>query len=129
MSGAFSSERGADGVLVLTLDVPGEKVNTLGRERTSEFERLLDDVERDASVKAVVIRSEKPDNFIAGADINDFTRIRSAEEGEALSRAAHAVLGRVETCRVPVVAAPSSRSRAATASPPTTRRPRSACRR
>ena len=30
MSGAFASERGADGVLVLTLDVPGEKVNTLG---------------------------------------------------------------------------------------------------
>ena len=52
-----------------------------------------------------MIRSGKPDNFIAGADISDFTRIRSAEEGEALSRAAHAVLGRVEACRVPVVAA------------------------
>ena len=49
MSGAFASERGADGVLVLTLDVPGEKVNTLGRERIAEFEALLDEVERDAS--------------------------------------------------------------------------------
>jgi 3-hydroxyacyl-CoA dehydrogenase/enoyl-CoA hydratase/3-hydroxybutyryl-CoA epimerase len=105
VSGAFSCERGADGVLVLTLDVPGEKVNTLGRARTSEFEALIDAVERDFSVKAVVIGSGKPDNFIAGADIRDFTRIRSAEEGEALSRAAQAVLGRVEACRVPVVAA------------------------
>ncbi|HKZ32618.1 MAG TPA: 3-hydroxyacyl-CoA dehydrogenase NAD-binding domain-containing protein [Vicinamibacteria bacterium] len=105
MSGAFACERGADGVLVMTLDVPGEKVNTLGRERIAEFEGLLDEVERDASVKAVVIRSGKPDNFIAGADIEDFTRIRSAEEGEALSRAGHGVLGRVEACRVPVVAA------------------------
>ncbi len=105
MSGAFACERFADGVLVMTLDVPGEKVNTLGRERIAEFETLLDEVERDAAVRAVVIRSGKPDNFIAGADIHDFTRIRSAEEGEALSRAAHAVLGRVEACRVPVVAA------------------------
>ena len=31
--------------------------------------------------------------------------MRSAEEGEALSRAAHAVLDRLEACRVPVVAA------------------------
>ena len=105
MSGAFACERGADGVLVMTLDVPGEKVNTLGRERIAEFERLLDGVERDAALRAVVIRSGKADNFIAGADISDFTRIRSAEEGEALSRAAHAILGRIEACRVPVVAA------------------------
>ncbi len=105
MSSAFSCERGTDGVMVLTLDVPGEKVNTLGRERVAEFETLLDDVEKDVAVRAVVIRSGKPDNFIAGADIRDFTRIRSAEEGEALSRAAHRVLGRVESCRVPIVAA------------------------
>jgi 3-hydroxyacyl-CoA dehydrogenase / enoyl-CoA hydratase / 3-hydroxybutyryl-CoA epimerase len=105
MSAAFASEHGKDGVLVLTLDVPGEKVNTLGRERIAEFEKLLDEVERDSAVRALVITSGKPDNFIAGADIKDFTRIRSAEEGEALSRAAHAVLGRVDECRVPVVAA------------------------
>ena len=105
MSGAFAGEWGADGVLVVTLDVPGEKVNTLGRERIAEFEALLDEVERDPSLRAVVIRSGKPDNFIAGADIKDFTRIQSAEEGEALSRAAHALLDRVEGCRVPVVAA------------------------
>jgi 3-hydroxyacyl-CoA dehydrogenase/enoyl-CoA hydratase/3-hydroxybutyryl-CoA epimerase len=102
---AFTRETGADGVLVLTLDVPGEKVNTLGRALVSEFEALLADVERDPAVRAVVLRSGKPDSFVAGADIKDFTRIRSAEEGEALSRAAHAIFDRLERCRVPVVAA------------------------
>jgi 3-hydroxyacyl-CoA dehydrogenase/enoyl-CoA hydratase/3-hydroxybutyryl-CoA epimerase len=105
MSAAFSCERGGDGVLLVTLDVPGEKVNTLGRERIAEFEALLDEVEQDLALRALVIRSGKADNFVAGADIRDFTRIRSAEEGEALSREAHAVLARVEGCRVPVVAA------------------------
>ncbi|MFN8092393.1 MAG: fatty acid oxidation complex subunit alpha FadJ [Vicinamibacteria bacterium] len=102
---AFTREKGEDGVLVLTLDVPGEKVNTLGKGLIAGFEALLAEVESDRAVKAVVIRSGKPDNFVAGADIKDFTRIRSAEEGQALSRAGHAIFDRVEACRVPVVAA------------------------
>ncbi len=107
MSGAsaFRRETGTDGVLVVTLDVPGEKVNTLGKGLIDEFEGLLDEVEKDASVRALVVRSGKPDSFIAGADIKDFTRIRSAEEGEALSRTGHAILDRIAACRVPVVAA------------------------
>jgi 3-hydroxyacyl-CoA dehydrogenase / enoyl-CoA hydratase / 3-hydroxybutyryl-CoA epimerase len=102
---AFTREKGEDGVLVLTLDVPGEKVNTLGRGLIAGFEALLADVDRDSTIRAVVIRSGKPDNFIAGADIKDFTQIRSAEEGQALSRAGHAIFDRVEQARVPVVAA------------------------
>lgn len=107
MSGAsaFRRETGTDGVLVVTLDVPGEKVNTLGKGLIGEFEGLLDEVEKDASVRALVVRSGKPDSFVAGADIKDFTRIRSAEEGEALSRTGHAILDRIAACRVPVVAA------------------------
>jgi len=128
--GAFSQERDAEGVLVLTLDRPGEKVNTLGQGMIAEFAGILDEVERDGAVKAVVLRSGKPDGFIAGADIEDFTRIRSAEEGEALSRAGHAILGRVEGCRVPVVAAIHGACLGGgTGWPPTTRRRRSACRR
>jgi len=102
---AFAREMSADGVLVLTLDVPGEKLNTLGRGMFLEFDGILDAVESDTSIRAVVVRSGKPDSFIAGADIKDFTTITSAEEGTALSGRAHAIFGRVERCRVPVVAA------------------------
>jgi 3-hydroxyacyl-CoA dehydrogenase/enoyl-CoA hydratase/3-hydroxybutyryl-CoA epimerase len=102
---AFTRDKDADGVLVLTLDVPGEKVNTLGKGMIAEFERLLSEVEKDQSVRAIVLRSGKPDGFIAGADIKEFTRIGSAEEGEALSRAGHAIFDRLAGCGVPVVAA------------------------
>jgi 3-hydroxyacyl-CoA dehydrogenase / enoyl-CoA hydratase / 3-hydroxybutyryl-CoA epimerase len=107
MSGAraFQREKKEDGVLVLTLDVPGEKVNTLGKGMIAEFETLLGEVEADRSVRAVVVRSGKPDSFIVGADIKDFTRIVSAADGEALSRAAHAIFDKLESARVPVVAA------------------------
>jgi 3-hydroxyacyl-CoA dehydrogenase/enoyl-CoA hydratase/3-hydroxybutyryl-CoA epimerase len=107
MSGAraFSKEIDADGILVLTLDVPGEKVNTLKKSVLEEFQWLMTETEADRSVKAVVLQSGKPDNFIAGADINEFLSIRSALEGETMSRAGHAFLDRLEALPVPVVAA------------------------
>jgi 3-hydroxyacyl-CoA dehydrogenase/enoyl-CoA hydratase/3-hydroxybutyryl-CoA epimerase len=103
--GVFSQELGPDGVLLLTLDVPGEKVNTLGRGMMEELRPLLQELEARRDLKAVVLRSGKPDGFIAGADIKEFGRIRSALEGETLSREAQAILGRLESLPVPVVAA------------------------
>jgi 3-hydroxyacyl-CoA dehydrogenase/enoyl-CoA hydratase/3-hydroxybutyryl-CoA epimerase len=102
---ALSEELGADGILVLTLDVPGEKVNTLGKAMMQELDTLIHGLESRSDVKAVVLRSAKTDNFIAGADIKDFTAIRSSMEGESLSRQGQAVLDRLAALKVPVVAA------------------------
>ncbi len=104
-SGVFAPERGSDGVLVITIDVPGQKLNVLSRSMIAEFEALLGEVERDASVRGVVVRSGKPDGFIAGADIKDFARLASGEEATALSRCGQAVFERVATARAPIVAA------------------------
>jgi len=104
-AGSFSREI-QDGVLVLTLDVPGEKVNTLARGVLTEFHAILEQLEaRPPEIRAVVLRSGKPDNFIAGADIKDFVKIRSALEGETLSREGQAILDRLESLPLPVVAA------------------------
>jgi 3-hydroxyacyl-CoA dehydrogenase/enoyl-CoA hydratase/3-hydroxybutyryl-CoA epimerase len=102
---AFTAERDGSGVLVLTLDVPDARVNVLGRGVFLEFEQWLQEIENDASVRAVVLRSGKPDSFVAGADIKDFVRVASAEEGAALSRKAHAILAGVERARIPIVIA------------------------
>ncbi|HEY9479684.1 MAG TPA: enoyl-CoA hydratase-related protein, partial [Gemmatimonadaceae bacterium] len=73
-----------NGIAIVTLDVPDESVNTLGPAVVEEFAALLDRIERDAAIRAVVFMSGKPENFIAGADIQQFTTISSAAEGEAL---------------------------------------------
>jgi 3-hydroxyacyl-CoA dehydrogenase/enoyl-CoA hydratase/3-hydroxybutyryl-CoA epimerase len=104
-SRAFTKERDEGDVLVLTLDVPGKKVNTLGRAELEELQWLMTETESDRSIKAIVLTSGKPDNFIAGADINEFLSIRSALEGETLSRALQAFFDRLEALPVPVVAA------------------------
>jgi len=94
-----------DGIAVITLDVPGEPVNVLGSGLVGEFERVFGLVAEDATARAVVIISGKPDTFIAGADINEFTRIRTPEEGEALARSGQETINRVERFPKPVVAA------------------------
>jgi 3-hydroxyacyl-CoA dehydrogenase/enoyl-CoA hydratase/3-hydroxybutyryl-CoA epimerase len=96
---------GPDGVMVATLDVPGERVNTLGRALMEEFRTLMAGLDARSDVRAVVLVSGKPDTFIAGADIKDFTAIRSALEAETLSREGQALLNRLESLKVPVVAA------------------------
>ncbi len=104
-AGVFRRELGGDGVLLLTMDVPGEKVNTLSKGMIAEFEALLAEVDRDPAVRAAVLCSGKPESFVAGADIQQFVRLRSAEEAEALSRAGQAAFDRLERSRVPFVAA------------------------
>jgi len=103
---AVRRELESSGVMVVTLDVPDEPLNILSRAMTEEFSALLTELELPGpDLRAVVIRSGKPDSFIAGADIKDFQKVKSAEEGETLSRTGQALLDRLEAIEVPVVAA------------------------
>ena len=61
----------------LTFDMPGEKVNTFSERTLHELDALLDELAGNEAIKAVVIRSGKPDCFIAGADIEELARIRT----------------------------------------------------
>ena len=94
-----------DGIAVITIDAPGAPVNTLSKATRDEFAPLIDRLEKDASVRAAVLISGKPDVFIAGADIEELLAATSASQLETLSRAGHAMLNRVERLRVPIVAA------------------------
>ena len=93
------------GTAVITLDVAGAPVNTLSTGVAQEFDGLLTRLESDPMVGSIVLISGKAENFIAGADIEEFTRLRTAEEATALSRQAQELMNRVEACRKPVVAA------------------------
>lgn len=93
------------GVAVVWLDQPGEKVNTISLDLLEEFKTLMDEMEKDAEVKGVVLISRKEDHFIAGADIDRIREAKSPEYAESLSRRGHALLNRLETFRKPVVAA------------------------
>lgn len=90
---------------ILTIDMPGEKINKLSRSLFDEVAELVDLFEADRDLKGIILISGKEDNFIAGADINDFLAFQSLEDAQAMSRRGQQILARLEALRVPVVAA------------------------
>jgi 3-hydroxyacyl-CoA dehydrogenase / enoyl-CoA hydratase / 3-hydroxybutyryl-CoA epimerase len=93
-----------DGVAIVTLDTPGEKVNKLNEALIEEFSALLDRLESDDSLQGALLVSGKEENFIAGADIEMFKSRDTAEEMAELSRTGHEILLRVEQFKKPIVA-------------------------
>ena len=94
-----------DGVAVVTIDLPGEPVNKVTAGLRAEFAELFTRFANDASLKGIVLATAKPDTWLAGADIDEFLTLRSAADAEALSRGGQALLARLESLTVPVVAA------------------------
>jgi 3-hydroxyacyl-CoA dehydrogenase/enoyl-CoA hydratase/3-hydroxybutyryl-CoA epimerase len=92
-------------VLVVTIDRPGESVNTLTTSLAGEFEGVFLRVHDDSLIKGIVLISGKPDSFIAGADVEQFLEIRTASEAERVARMGQDMLRRLDALRVPTVAA------------------------
>src|SRR5438067_2682466 len=101
------TETGPDGVALVLYDVPGEPVNTLRDGFQGEFEATFGRLAEDSAVKAIVLASAKPDSFVAGADIEMLSRLKSAAEASALARGGQQAMQRLEDAgkRKPVVAA------------------------
>jgi len=102
---AFKLEVRADNIAVITIDAPGEKMNTLKAEFGNQVRGLIRQIRDDKSVRGVVFISAKADNFIAGADINMIARCRSAQEAEALARQGQQIMAEIHGLSIPVIAA------------------------
>ncbi len=92
----------SDGIAVVTLNSPGTPVNVISQPVKDEMYGMLTALERDGQVRAVAFFSGKADNFIAGADIEEFGRLKTAAEAEQLSRDGQAMLDRVAAFSKPI---------------------------
>src|SRR2546426_12383906 len=101
MAGSLTWEV-ADGIAVVTFDLPGEPVNKITQAVKEEFIATFETLGRDSEVKAVAFFSGKRDAFIAGADIEEFVAITTAAEAERLSAGGQAMPARGAGFRKPV---------------------------
>ncbi len=92
----------SDGIATVVLDVKGQSVNVISRAVKDEFLACFAALAADPSVKAVAFFSGKPDNFIAGADIEEFVKLSSAAEAERLSADGQDMLDRIARFPKPV---------------------------
>ena len=92
----------------ITFDLPGEKVNKFSANVITEFEKLIDELEKKGKageIEALIFRSGKTGNFIAGADINMIQATKTAEEAYTLSRKGHKLIDRWEDLPFPTIVA------------------------
>ena len=95
-------ERVVDRVAEVVLDVP--PVNALGTADFLELARVVTELGRDGSVRAVLLRSGVERGFAAGVDVGELTAGGPAAL-VAVTRACADAYGAVDECEVPVVAA------------------------
>ncbi|UCV24434.1 3-hydroxyacyl-CoA dehydrogenase NAD-binding domain-containing protein [Ferribacterium limneticum] len=72
-----------NGIVVAIFDKAGESANSLSAEVMAEFGEILDQLDKQPP-KGLIVRSGKEAGFIAGADIEEFSQLDSAEKGRAL---------------------------------------------
>lgn len=101
---AFHLDVAPDGLAVLTFDLPGEKVNKFSREVFVELSEWLVRLSQDPRVRALLVVSGKPDVFIAGADIKEFTQVKP-EDASAGSARGQALFEQLARLPFPTVAA------------------------
>lgn len=90
---------------VIWMDYPDEKINKISPELVEEFTPVLDEFEKDASIEAGILISRKPDNFIAGADLELFLRIVEPGVAGKFSREGKQLLNRMAGLSKPIIAA------------------------
>ena len=103
---AFKLSIDEQNIAWLSIDVVGEKMNTLQAAFAQEMEAIFAQLsEAGKGIKGLVIHSLKPDNFIAGADVRMLEACKSAEEAQALAVKGQQMFQKLSDLPYPVVAA------------------------
>lgn len=93
----------ANGIFTVTINRP-DKLNALNKDVMNDLDAVMDEVERAAEIKAVLLTGAGQKAFVAGADISEFTGL-SKEEGTTLAKKGQDIFFRIENSAKPVVAA------------------------
>lgn len=105
MENTFKLTRRDDGIAILSMDVPGETMNTLKAQFGPEISTLLTQIKADPLIRGLVLISGKADSFVAGADISMLDACNTAEDAKALSQQGHVVFNELASLNIPVIAA------------------------
>jgi len=98
----------ARGIGWIVFDDPERKLNVLTEDVMRRLARVVESAREAAlqgRVRVVVVRSGKPDSFLAGADVEAIAAVEDLADAERKIRVGQAIFGEVEKLPVPTVAA------------------------
>ena len=104
----FKIDVDADGIALVTFDVPGRSMNTITTKVMAELPELVERLKTDAAIKGAVLTSGKATGFCAGADLTELSASAGAgtpKEAFELLYGLNKSLRGLETCGKPVAIA------------------------
>lgn len=91
------------GIYTLTINRP-DKLNALNRDVFTDLGLALDEIEKNPSIRSVIITGAGEKAFVAGADISEFGSL-DKEQAMALAKRGQDIFARIENSGKPIVAA------------------------
>ncbi|MBI4504885.1 MAG: enoyl-CoA hydratase/isomerase family protein [Chloroflexi bacterium] len=91
-------------VAIVTINRP-KVLNALNTATVTEIEAVFDELDHDASVRAIIVTGAGERSFVAGADINELLAMTGAAEARAYTGRGQVILTKIEQLSKPVVAA------------------------
>ncbi|MEA2632865.1 MAG: 3-hydroxyacyl-CoA dehydrogenase / enoyl-CoA hydratase / 3-hydroxybutyryl-CoA epimerase / enoyl-CoA [Chloroflexota bacterium] len=105
MANAFQLEERDRQIALVTFDLPGKKVNTLGHAVLSELAELVGRLEGRTDLRGLLFRG-KPGQFIAGADLNELGALAFATKEQVTQglMLGHTLFDKISRLPFPTVA-------------------------
>ncbi len=103
MANAFQLDELDGRIGLVTFNVPDKKVNTLSREVLQELAGLAAKLEHRTDLRGLLLRSAKPGQFVAGADLNELAAMSyaSADQVAGLLTSGHQLFNRISRLPFP----------------------------
>src|SRR3989338_7350069 len=93
-----------NGFAVIEFDQPDSKVNVLSAANLTELEKIIQQLNERKDLSGLCIVSNKPDIFIAGADIKEIEGITTPLEAESKAKSGQEILNALEKLPFPTLA-------------------------
>ena len=92
-----------NGIFTITVNRP-DKLNAINKQVMTDLHAVINEVEDNAAIEAVILTGAGQKAFVAGADISEFVGLNSGE-GMDLARRGQEIFFRFENCTKPIIAA------------------------
>lgn len=97
-------ENDKDHIAWVHFDRADSAVNSINAEVLKELAIILTDISQQDKITGVIIASAKPSGFIAGADVEQFTHIKTSDEALVLLQQGQEVFNQLAALSIPTVA-------------------------
>jgi len=105
MKNIFSVEIDKSDLAVVTIDVAGDSINTWTDDAFVQFAQVTKELGSAGRIRGIIFISGKPNNFLAGANLNLISQMEHAEQVLRILDLLHGSFSKLSSLDVPAIAA------------------------